>query len=346
MGGEQLLRSLPGPSEQEGWKRRHDDPQPCISSIEVVTLCKRYYCLDRSDIEWIRSFRAQPKGIAMKYLCLLLLLPLLAFGWIDDCGVDSSIPAGQPPVGEDAFTLTAVNSFNVSSASHILGLNMQYNTSQFGMMDNIADKIRGINGSTGAEVWYYDINYGGTMANFGLCHDWPSPYGWYVNAWSDGLMHYVDGGTWSVPFANPAGTNGRGMSFEVLDDHLWETNSSTGVYRISTAGSGELFATPQVSGQMSGLATFQHGGNTWVVVTCYYDPTFYFYEYTGSALNYIGTASTGISGQDLVAGLTYSNSRDTFFLAYEMPSNWWVAEFDYSITPLERDTWGSIKSQF
>ncbi|RKZ04571.1 hypothetical protein DRQ25_16990 [Candidatus Fermentibacteria bacterium] len=287
----------------------------------------------------------------MKSICVLLLLPLLAFGWIDDHGVDSSIPAGTPPVGEDAITLTAVNTFNVPSASHILGLNMQYtSSSSFGMMDNGDDKLRGINGNTGAEYWNVDINYGGSMFNFGLCHSWPSPYGWYINAWSDSDMHYRNtSGTWSVPFANPAGTNGRGMSFEVPDDHIWETYSQSTtfrIYRISTSGSSEYWSTPEVSGQMSGLATFQHGGNTWVAVTCYYDATLYFYEYTGSALNYIGTASTGISGQNLICGLTYSDARDSFFLSYEMPSNWWVAEFDYSITALERDTWGSIKTQF
>jgi len=288
----------------------------------------------------------QLKGTIMKSLCVLILLPLLAFGWVDDHGVDSSIPVGIPLVGEDAISLTAVNTFNVTSASHILGLNMQYNTSQFGMMDNIDDKIRGINGSTGAEVWDYDINYSGGPSNFGTCHGWPVPYGWFVNAWSDSDMHLCTAGTWTVPFSNPAATSGRGMSFEVPTERIWETESSNGVHRITQAGSSEFFSTPEISSQMSGISTFQHGGNTWVAVVTYYDPTLYFYEYTGSALNYIGSASTGISGQDLVTGLTYSNSRDTFFLAYEMPSDWWVAEFDYSITALERDTWGSIKTQF
>ena len=281
----------------------------------------------------------------MKLLILLFALPLVALGWIDDHGVDSTIPAGPSPTEEDAITFTAINTFNVASASHILGLNMQYNTSQFGMVDNVDDYIRGIS-NTGGSVWTIAINYGGTMSNFGTAHSWPVPYGWYLNAWSDGSMHYYSSSTWSVAFANPAGTSGRGMSFEVDDNHLWETNSSSGVYRISMAGVGESFSTPEVSGQMSGIATFQHGGNTWVAVACYYDAFVYFYEYTGSALNYIGSANTNLSGFNIVTGLTYSNSSDTFFIAYEMPTAWWVAELDYSITALERDTWGSIKSQF
>ena len=287
----------------------------------------------------------------MKSICFLLLLPLLAFGWIDDNGVDSSIPAGTPPVGEDAITLSAINTFNVTSASHILGLNMQYtSTTSFGMMDNTDDKLRGINADTGAEYWNVDISYGSSMHNFGLCHAWPIPYGWYINSYIDSDMHFRDtGGTWSVPFVNPAGTDGRGMSMEVPDGHIWQTYSDGSdhrIYRISTGGSGEYWATPEVSGQMSGLATFQHGGNTWVAVTCYYDATLYFYEYTGSALNFIGTASTGLTGYDIACGLTYSDVRDTFLLSYQMPGNWWVAEFNYSITALERDTWGSIKTQF
>ncbi|MCD4700249.1 MAG: hypothetical protein K8S24_00180 [Candidatus Aegiribacteria sp.] len=283
----------------------------------------------------------------MKILYFLLVLPLIAFGWIDDNGLDSSIPIGEPPVGNDAIVLTYIGGFQVASAGNVLGLNMQYNSSQFGMVDNIGDKILGINCTSGAELWYYDINYTSGMGNFGTAHDWPVPYGWYLNSWTDTDMHYCDSGVWSVPFTNPAGTNGRGMSFEVSDDHLWQTDGSDGIYRIASGGSFDYFSTPEVSGQMSGLATFQHSGHTWVVVTCYLDQTFYFYDYTGFNLNFIGTADPGATGISLSYGLTYSNFRDTFFWSYEMPGGiCWVAELGYSITALEQDTWGSIKTQF
>jgi hypothetical protein len=283
----------------------------------------------------------------MKYLHVLLCAAAISFAWIDENGADSSIPAGTPPAGGDAISLTLLNTITVPSASHILGLNMQYGSNQFGMVDNTSDLLRGINCETGAEAWTIPISYGSSPSNFGTAHDWPPPYGWYLNAWTDSDMHYYDGSDWSVAFANPVGILGRGMEYDPTSGYLWEsyTNGTTYLlYRISSSGAYTSYPVAS-SGQISGVAAFYDSGDPWVVFTSYYDPSFYFYEFTGSALTFMGSAATGVSVSASL-GLTYSDARDTFFWSYQDDSGYHVAELAYSLSALEQDTWGAIKAQF
>jgi hypothetical protein len=280
----------------------------------------------------------------LKHLYVLLCIAAVSFAWIDDNGADSSIPAGMPPSGGDAISLTLLNTFTVPTASGILGLNMQYDSNQFGMVDHNTSYIRGINGTSGAEAWNIPINYSGAMNNFGTAHDWPPPYGWYLNGWSDSDMHYYSGSSWSVAFSNPAGISGRGMEYDVNSGYLWESNADNSLIRISSTGTGTEYLV-SASGQMSGVATFYQGGDLWVVFTTYFDPTLYFYMFTGSALTYMGSAATGVS-VSMSLGLTYSDARDTFFWGYQSGSAYYVAEFDYSLSALEQNTWGAIKAQF
>jgi hypothetical protein len=281
----------------------------------------------------------------MKYLLVLMVLAAAAMGWVDDNGYDSSVPAGPPPVGDDAVSLTLINTFTVPTASHILGMNTQWGTEQFGMVDNTSDFIRGIAFDSGAQVWTIPINYGGTMANFGTAHSWPTPYGWYLNAWSDASMHYYSGSSWSVPFANPAGTAGRGMSSEGTNNYIWESNSSTSLFRISSSGSAVSHSV-SVPNQMSGVAAFEYGSGWGVAVTFYNTNSIYFFEYTGSSLVLLGNATPpGISVSSGL-GLTWCDVRDHFFFAYSSGSSYNVSEFDYAITSLAQDTWGGIKAQF
>ena len=277
---------------------------------------------------------------------MLLVMAAASTAWIDENGADSSIPAGTPPAGGDAFSLTLVNTISVPSASHILGINMQSGSNEFGMIDNTSDFIRGINCETGAEVWTVEINYGATMQKIGTAHDWPPAYGWYLNGWSDSDTHFFEGGTWSVPFSNPAGTSGRGMSYDANSGYLWETYTSGASYMLyRIAGDGSSTSYPVTSsGQLSGVATFPNG-NLRLVFTAYYDPSFYFYEFNGSSLDYMGSAATGIPVTTSL-GLTYSDSRDTFFWSYQDGSGYHVAEFSYSLGVLEQETWGAIKAQF
>ncbi len=281
---------------------------------------------------------------------ILLVAAAAAFAWVNDHGADSSIPSGEPPVGTDNITLTLVGTITVPSAAHILGLDVQAGTDQVALVDNTGDKVWGVDGVTGGSIWDFDINYGGSMFNFAAAHTWPPTYDWYLNAWSDGSMHLYDPGTssWSIPFANPAGQSGRGMAYNEDTGMLWESytsGSNTRLYRIDDTGASQDWAVPEASGQISGVGLFWVDGDTWLFYTCYYDPTFYFYEYTGSGLDFQGTAATGVSVASSL-GLAYCEDRDSFFWSYESGGSYYISEFEYNFTALEQGTWGSIKAEF
>ena len=288
------------------------------------------------------------KGADMKFLYVLVVLPLIALGWVDDSGRDSSIPSGPSPVADAVISLTLANTFTVPDAQQMLGLDCQ--PTLLALLDNTGDELMGVNWTTGSQNWVIPINYGGTMVNFGCAHTYPIPWDWYINAWSDGSFHLYDPGTtsWSVPFSNPAGTAGRGMAYDDPQNEIWETDGASGVWRIDDpSGNGTFYDTPEVPSQMSGLAIFPYGGELWIVVTIYAAPEFYFYSFTGSSLVYQGMDDLSMTSFDLSLGLAYCQARDSFFWSYEVyGGNPWIAELDYSIAALQQSTWGTIKSQF
>ncbi len=229
----------------------------------------------------------------MRYFAILLILAVTAFAWVDEDGRDSSIPQGTFPGGGDAITLTILDTFQVSSAGQMLGLDTQDNSDQLVVMDSYpAEMLRAVKMGTGNPAWTLPAPRSFT---FGLCHSWPVPYGWYVNCFFDSNMYYYDGTSWSIAFANPAGDDGRGMDFQNDGEYIWQTNASTGIYRIDETGASTFYPVT-LSDQMSGLTVFPYNGNLGIFVTCYGGGQDWFlFEFDGSGLTFIGSANPGES---------------------------------------------------
>ncbi len=283
----------------------------------------------------------------MKYLVFLLTFAVAAMGWVDEYGRDSSIPDGTLPSCNDAITLNIIDTFQVSSAGQMLGLDTQQGCNQLVVMDSDASLIRAVVMGTGNPVWTHPTPCSDT---FGCCHNWPIPYGWYVNCYANSNMYYYDDPNWIVAFSNPAGSNGRGLDFQNDGNYIWETYSSGTthrIYRIDETGGYTYYTITEVPGQMSGLAVFPYNGNLGIIVTCYGFQDWFLYEFDGSSLTYEGSGDPGLSNFTMSLGPTYYGNTDTFFWSYIVYGTIrWIAEVEFITTALERSTWGSIKTQF
>jgi hypothetical protein len=132
------------------------------------------------------------------------------------------------------------------------------------------------------------------------------------------------------------------MDFDGTD--YWITQSSSGIYRHQPGVGAEFFSLSEVPTQMSGLTVLPFMGDVVVVVTTYNTHNWYFYQYDGSTLAYLGSAPCPVScGSSL--GLAYSDSRDTIFWSFSSPYTIVEVEYDIDVA-LERSTWGEIKSSF
>ncbi len=282
----------------------------------------------------------------MRYLIFLFSLAVIALGWVDDDGRDSSIPQGTLPQGSDAITLTVLNTFQVPSAGQMLGLDTQDGSDQLVVLDSNAELIRAVVMGTGNPVW---TNSTPISYTFGCCHNWPATYGWYVNGFISSSMYYYSG-SWNVAFTNPAGNGGRGMDFQNDGNYIWETYSSGSthrVYRIDETGGNTSYSTSEAPGQMSGLAVFPYNGNLGIFVTFYDFQNWFLYEFDGSTLTFKGSGSPGLSNFSGSYGLTYHPDTNTFFWSYKVYGTIrWIAEVEFTESALEQSTWGSLKAQF
>ena len=283
----------------------------------------------------------------MKYMIVLLALAVTVLGWVDENGRDSSIPDGTLPQGSDAIVLSVLDTFQVPSAGQMLGLDTQEGCAQLVVLDSNAELLRAVAMGTGNPVWTCSTP---RTFTFGCCHNWPVTYGWYVNCFVNSEMYYYDSSSWSVAFANPAGSHGRGMDFQNDGNYIWETYSSSsthGIYRIDETGAYNYYSVPEVPGQMSGLTIFPYNSNLGIFVTCYNFQEWFLYEFNGSSLTYKGSGSVGLSNFTESRGLTYHADTDTFFWSYVVYSTiQWIAEVQFTETALEQSTWGSIKANF
>ncbi len=290
----------------------------------------------------------------MGKLLAVLVLSVSAFSWTDDEGRDSGFISRPYTGSDDDVTLTIIDTFQLSPDAQMLGMDHQEAGNQLGVMDNDNDLIRGVETGTGDPVWSEEVPLSST---FGLCHDGPAPYDWWVSSWSSSMLHRWEPqeDEWTTPYANPVGVYGRGMDYDEASGCLWEAYSippsTLGAVRLDLS-SGDFTLIPIPPGgpadQLAGIAVFpaagyQHG----VVVTTYDYPNWFFYGFDGSLLHYLGSDAPSVSGFDGSRGITYNPGTDTFFWTYKTTGEQrWIAEVEYDITSLEQDTWGGIKSEF
>ncbi len=171
-----------------------------------------------------------------------------------------------------------------------------------------------------------------------------------TNDWTNSTLYIWSGSIWSLE-TNPAGSNGRGMEFNVASGNYWEaatSGSTKTIYRFTPGAGSSTYTITQPATQMSGIAVFPYAGNLAVMVGCYNTANFYFYSYNGSALTWIGTAPCPtVSGLSSSLGLCYSPTRDTFFWSWtDASSVAHLTELEINGVSLQSTTWGEIKTLF
>ncbi len=130
--------------------------------------------------------------------------------------------------------------------------------------------------------------------------------------------------------------------------YYWETTLAA-LWRFQPGGAAIEIPVTGIPGPLTGLTTFPYGANLGIAVTTYNVHNIYFFEWDGSSLSSLGYAAcpgTNI-GSTGSYGLTYSSTTGNMHWSYKNTSDdFFIVEFTFSITSLERSSWGSIKSTF
>jgi len=258
----------------------------------------------------------------MKRVCVIsavILLPVFAFGYAVDSG-------NWAPARDRVFDITIINTFQCPYATEIMGLDYINGENALTFASNLDNALYTCNADNGTYISALTLNYTGNPHPFGVCYD-GNEYP-HINDFSGQKVYWTDYAEWDY-YSNPAGNKGSGMDFDGA--FVWETYSAEGVYRFLPDDTvEEYYPASEVGAQMSGLAVFPYNGNTWLMISTHGVYLFYFYEFNGSTLTYIGTDDCPLE-PDQSYGLTYAAERGTFFWSYTIEEEEWVAELDLGL---------------
>lgn len=281
----------------------------------------------------------------MKYLVSVLAFTALAFANSGYNGISSGISPHNP--GSDDITLTLLNNWTLPNMA--LGIDIFEGPGQFNALcvDKDYDLIRVYDATSASLLGTFAMN-AANDACFGTAwNNNPDADTYYTNDWFNVNLFYTeDYGTSWTTVANPAETHGRGMDFDGTD--YWQTNGTGGgLWRFQPGVSAENIAIPEVIKQPSGLTVFPCGSNLGIAVTTYEEHSIYFYEWNGSTMSYIGSAACPASYISFSLGLAYAETSGTLFWIYwDNYFNSHLVELSFTLTSLERSSWGAIKSSF
>lgn len=280
----------------------------------------------------------------MKYL--LLVLVFAAFAIADDNGCNSTEMCINPQgSSSDAVSLTLLNNWTL--ADKALGLDVFIDGSTVYILgaDNVLDIVQAYD-VAGAPQGSMPLDPANDSCFGVVWNNDPDTDTYYTDDWSDAVLYFTDdfGSSWSTE-PNPAGSAARGMDFDGTD--YWCTSGTGGgLWRFQPGVGQENIAIPEVTTQPSGLTVFPYGGNLGIALAAYNDNSIYFFEWDGSTMNYLGSASCPVANSGSY-GLGYSIASNTIYWAFKDASSvYHLAEFSFSITSLERSSWGSIKTSF
>jgi hypothetical protein len=237
------------------------------------------------------------------------------------------------PTPEPEITLTLVNTFEPEGRA--LGLCVVENP------HGAEVSVLGIN-NLEMRIYVYSID--GTAVSsieldpanmncFGLLFvdDYPSNTRFYTNDWDNTNLFYTDdnGTTWNTVF-NPAVDKGRGMDFD--GENYWTTYGSGAIMRfIPEYTPDDPILLPEISAQLTGLATFPYEGMVGIAVTAYHAHNIWFYIWNGVSLDYLGVAPVPIEC-DLSLGLSYSENLEHFFWSHKDDTGkYWISELSFTI---------------
>lgn len=276
-----------------------------------------------------------------------LLIALCLTGYADDGNLNSGSINGWSPV-DATITFSVVNTWTITWATQVLGLTTWESGSTVNIVwaESTGMKLGSIDPASGTSAGEVPKPAGcGNGFGVSFNDNLTTPI-WHINSWQYGNLWYTEDlfTTWQT-ITNPAGTGGRGMSYD--GDQYWQSNSTS--LMVFTPGGASQTFTNAAPTQISGVAVVP-GPNpayTYVLITTYNTDIFILYSYDGSTITQEATGTTpGSLGATNRYGLTYSPYRESLFFSYPAGGGYRISEMTFDVTSLTRDSWAGIKSSF
>lgn len=256
------------------------------------------------------------------------------------CGASGTIP------------ITVVRSWQAPYAQQILDLSMICMGDLLAFRSTSEKKIYFANPDDGD--YQGETNIPGDCTGFGFAMRNDSHY--YISDESDGTIRHSTGiGGWGF-FDNPAPSEDGGLAWDPYGevDLLLEASSTGGddLYVFDIYGDLQFSCgLPGITGTISGMAPYPLATSdgsrmpSGLLVTCWDNPTFYFYTYTGTGFTLYAQEPCPVYVIQSL-GLVYMPNRGTFYWSYRAPGgSYWVSELYIPILgDLESTTWGAIKA--
>lgn len=282
-------------------------------------------------------------------LILLVAIAGVMMAFDPDGGPSSAYQA--PPPGRADITITVLNDYTISGFTYPRGLDYADNFGALVMSDYGTDYLYTLDPDNGS-VTSSSPCPPEVPDVFGVASIEVSPGLWhsYINDWGSVMDIWVlEGAGWNLAFPNPVSEEPRGMDFDD-DEMLWAVDGSTRyLYRFDTGGGNvsSWYLAELPAAYASGISTFPCESNLGIAVGGYYFGDFYFYEFDGASLSYIGSAPVPQAATSSY-GIAYSRDRETFFWLYlEGTTIHHITEFELDIeAALTGETWGAIKTLF
>ncbi len=286
----------------------------------------------------------------MRFLVITLLVTVFVFAASDECTEISAINHSHNQT-MGTITLTLLNDW--PQTCNVRGLDIYEEGSDFFVLgvDKNGSIIRFYDPATGNPTATSIPLSSGNGSCYGVAwNDGSDSSTYYTNDTADNVLYFTEnqGVSWTT-VSNPAGDNARGMDFD--GTYYWCTdNEPNGIWRFQPGGSQVHLSTPTVTAQPSGLTVFPYNGNIAIAIACYSLSTMEFYQWDGSALTHLGSASYPAAlDLDDVLGLGYAATNEHIYMSYQDyygGNLYHIAELSFDITSLQRSSWGSIKASF
>ncbi len=281
----------------------------------------------------------------MKAMCLLLLC--FGFLYAADPDAGPSVAPGVSSPGRADITITEVNTYTVTLGGNPRGCDFADTFDALIVTDYTSDLIYVLNPDNGGIVSTLPCPAGVPDVLGVIFQQTTGGNFIYINNWNAVTDIYVYDETWSS-FPNPVGGEPRGMDLDE-DSMIWCIDAASRVlYRFNTSGGSvsSVSLTQLPTSYACACAVFPYNGNTGILVGGYTYGNFYFYEYTGSSLIYLGSAPEPAAVSSSY-DVCYSADRDTFFWVSKTGSAYAITEFEVDFdVALSRDTWAGIKASF
>ena len=277
----------------------------------------------------------------MKIITVFIIITGIAFG-NNEAESCHSLEA-QPDYSTDDVSLTSLGTWALAGVNTARGIDCSDTTGELYITDYTEDKIFvfDYNG-----VPLYEITCPVEVSDIlGVCLG--TDYILINDSGSDTNINKYQTGIWNPEFANPV-ADPAGMDMD-SSGVIWEIEAgSKTLYRMNMTGTvlnQWILTEPPPSAHAVACTVFPWEGTQIVLVGGITWSDFYFYEYNGVDLTFIGSHILPETANQCY-GVAWCDQRNSFFWIYKQGANYTVCEFEAIITPvtLEQTTWGAIKA--